>query len=141
MEIVKYPNKILKKKSTKVDINKELISFVIEMKDFMNKQLKWGTVVGLAAPQVGRNVRLFFAQGQLYINPEIIWITKERYECQEGCYSLEKNKFDYKVDRAPSIKLRWQDLQGKWREKRFNGFAAQVIQHEMDHLEGKLCCK
>ena len=58
----------------------------------------------------------------------------------EGCYSLEENKFDYKTTRHDAVKLKWQDIHQKWHEQIFNGIAARIIQHEQDHLEGKLCC-
>lgn len=140
MEIVKYPTKSLLEKSIEVVINDDLRDFANEMIGFM-KTLKWGKVNGLAAPQVGRNIRLFYAEGDWFVNPIVLWKPKEGIKpCHEGCFSLEEGKFDYQVDRAYAIKIKFQDLNGNNYEKRFNGFKAQVIQHELDHLEGILCC-
>lgn len=80
------------------------------------------------------------AMDDLFINPEITWRTGAPLDlCEEGCYSLQEGRFDYKVHRYPSIRLKWQDLTGTWHEGRFNGKKAQVIQHEMAHLDGFLC--
>jgi peptide deformylase len=140
MQIVKYPEPSLLQRSSEAEVTKELSAFIDEMFYFMKNNLKWGEPVGLAAPQVGRNIRVFIALDEVYINPILTPIEKsgtERFE--EGCYSLEENKFDYPVERYKEIKLRWQDRKSKWHERRFTGFPAQVIQHEYDHLEGRLC--
>ena len=85
---------------------------------------------------------MFIAFGEPFINPEITWVTKApTNSVKEGCYSLEENRFDYPVDRAPSIRMKWQDLDGEWHEERFNGFNAQILQHEYDHLDGILINK
>jgi len=140
MELVKYPNPILFKKSEPVKINKELRDFIDQMFHFKQEKLTWGKPVGLAAPQVGRNIRVFIALDSVYINPELTPVNEAGTTVyEEGCYSLEKDRFDYKVTRYNEIVLKWQNKKGKWREERFNGFRAQVIQHEYDHLEGKLC--
>jgi peptide deformylase len=140
MELVKYPNPILLRKSAPVEITKELLSFIDEMFTFMKTELTWGEPVGLAAPQVGKNIRVFIALKQVYINPELTPVEEAGMtEHEEGCYSLEKDRFDYKVTRHNEIVLKWQNRKGKWRQERIKGFRAQVIQHEYDHLEGRLC--
>lgn len=141
MEIVKYPDKRLLEKSEPVaEINEDIKSFIREMRLFADTQLRWGRAVGLAAPQVGRNIRIFLALRRVYINPEIVWVTRApKNMYHEGCYSLEDNNFAYEVHRAPSITLEWTDINGERQKQRFNGFEAQVIQHEMDHLEGVTC--
>jgi peptide deformylase len=140
MELIKYPNPILFKKSAPVEITKETRDFVDQMFDFMRSELTWGEPVGLAAPQVGRNLRVFIALNQAYINPELTPVEEAGTTVHdEGCYSLEKDRYDYKVRRYNEIVLRWQNKKGKWRQERIKGFRAQVIQHEYDHLEGRLC--
>jgi len=140
MELIKYPNPILLKKSVPVKIDKELREFIDQMFLFIKEKLTWGEPVGLAAPQVGRNIRVFIALDNVYINPSLTPIEEAGTTVhQEGCYSLEKDRFDYKVTRYNEIKLKWQNKNGKWREERIKGFRAQVIQHEYDHLEGRLC--
>jgi len=104
------------------------------------KDIKWGSVVGLAAPQIGINKKVFMALDKYYLNAKITWFSPEKEIYEEGCYSLKENKFDYKVNRSKNIKMEWQDYKGKQREGFFMGFQAQVLQHEYDHLLGKLCC-
>lgn len=140
MELIKYPDPILLTKSEDVELTKDVMRFIIDMKWFYKTELKWGNPVGLAAPQVGKNWNIFIAPGEVYINPKIIslkddWVTRE-----EGCYSLEHGKFDYHVRRAYTVELEWTDTKGRKRRGKFNDFPAQVIQHEFDHLQGKLCC-
>lgn len=141
MELIKYPNVILLRKSTNVPLSNEVKTFVKEMMKFYKEELKWGNPVGLAAPQVGKNWNIFIALGDVYLNPEIVWRPAGGWVVKdEGCYSLDENRFDYKVKRQDAIKLKWMDLKGKIHEERFYGIKAQVIQHELDHLHGKLCC-
>ncbi len=141
MEIVKYPDKRLLKVSRPVDLVQEY-DFVQCLVEDMFSTMKglWGNPVGLAAPQVGENVRLFIALGEVYVNPEITWESEAKDYHNEGCYSLEKGKYDYGVWRKQSIRLKWEGKAGRKFEKKFNGKTAQVIQHEYDHLQGKLCC-
>lgn len=147
MEIVHYPHTVLTTPCVPVEITPEVVDFVDELIAFMKDDTLWGNCAGLAANQVGKNWRLFVLNGELkdgsdsqvFINPEIVWVTKAPKDTfQEGCYSLQEGQF-YRTERAPSIALKWQDLDGGWHEKRYNGLMAQVIQHEMEHLEGKLC--
>jgi peptide deformylase len=140
MELITYPNPILFRKSEPVEINKELGEFIDGMFQFMKEELTWGKPAGLAAPQVGRNIRVFIALDQVYINPELSPVEEAgTTEFEEGCYSLEKDRYDYKVTRYDEIDLKWQNRKGRWRQERIKGFRAQVIQHEYDHLEGRLC--
>lgn len=140
MEIVKYPTQSLLEKSVEVTDIPAIKEFALELFKFMHTELRWGKPVGLAAPQVGRNIRLFWALDECYINPVILWKPEGgKIPYKEGCYSLEENKA-YPVERAYGVKLQYYDLDGKSQEKRFNGFPAQVIQHEYDHIEGLLCC-
>ncbi|HWO02320.1 MAG TPA: peptide deformylase [Blastocatellia bacterium] len=141
MELVTYPDPILFKRSEPVEITKELRDFIDRMGLFMKNELTWGKPVGLAAPQVGRSVRVFIALDQVYINPELTFVEEAGTAVhEEGCYSLERDRFDYKVTRHNEIVLQWQNRKGKHRQERITGFRAQVIQHEYDHLEGRLCC-
>ena len=140
MELVKYPDPILFKKSEPVEITKEVKDFIDQMFVFIKDELTWGEPVGLAAPQVGKNIRVFVALDQVYINPELTPVEESgTTRHKEGCYSLERDRFDYEVERYNEIVLKWQNKKGKWRQERIKGFRAQVIQHEYDHLEGRLC--
>lgn len=143
-KLYKHPHPILSRPCEHVDIlgpsRNELVEWIQEFYRFTKKDPSWGNMVGLAANQVGRNIRVFVAFDEIFINPVITWKTKAPLNlCYEGCYSLEDNKYDYPVKRISSIKLRWEDLNGRVHEERFNGYKAQVIQHELDHLNGVTC--
>lgn len=141
MELIQYPNPILLTKCEDVELTDEVKEFISEMRAFYNHGITWGNPVGLAAPQVGKNWNIFIAIDEIFINPKIKWLpTNGMSTYKEGCYSLERDRYDYEVKRAYSVVIEWMDIHGKIHEKRFNGFKAQVIQHEYDHLQGKLCC-
>lgn len=94
--------------------------------------------VGLAANMIGvlRRILVLDNDGTplAMLNPEII-SSSDSYTTEEGCLSLDGTR---PVTRWCKIKVRWQDMQQRTRIKTFTGFPAQIIQHEMDHFEGKL---
>lgn len=100
---------------------------------------------GLAAPQVGVLVRLFvmdvsWKEGkkspQVFVNPEIVWISQSEATMSEGCLSIPDVSVD--VERPDRVRLRWADLDGDICNAEFEGFAAVCVQHELDHLDGKV---
>ena len=100
---------------------------------------------GLAAPQVGTLLRLFvmditWKEGvrapQVFVNPEILWLSDPRATGPEGCLSLP-GATTY-ISRATEARLRWTDLDGRTQEETLTGFAAICAQHEHDHLDGIL---
>lgn len=97
---------------------------------------------GIAAIQVGRNKRVFYSlnydtdQWELFINPSVEPQGFLKINGEEGCLSVP-NKIG-NVSRYYKIKVRYQDLSGKWFTKRYNDINATSIQHEHDHLEGIL---
>lgn len=136
--LIKYPNPILVTKSEEVTLEEGL-----EIEKLLRKAIKedctWGTVAGLAAPQIGINKKVFIALDTLYINPCLAYVGDETAEFSEGCYSLDKDGF-YKVRRHLEVRLSWMNRKGEYRHASFRGFTAEVLQHEYDHLIGKLCC-
>ena len=104
--------------------------------------------VGLAAPQVGWNVRAFAImaweksedgknfKGEVLINPEIVWTSEETHEVEEGCLSIPHSIF--RLSRPTKIKIKAVTLDGDEVERELSGLSAQCIQHEMDHLDGVL---
>jgi peptide deformylase len=98
--------------------------------------------VGLAAPQVGLNIRMFVMNptGQqeddrVLINPEIT-DPADAEEAEEGCLSLPG--INALINRARTLHIRAQDLSGRWFERTEVGWPARIIQHEFDHLNGIL---
>ncbi len=139
IELLKYPDKVLLTPAEDFIFTTDR-PLLKEFEEAIRKGFGWGELLGMAAPQLNIPKRFFVALRKLYINPTITQRSKETYEAKEGCYSLEKGKYDYKVERNAWIILKWQDRGGNWHEKKFDGFRAQVLQHEYDHLMGKLCC-
>lgn len=101
--------------------------------------------VGLAAPQVGVMKRLFVMdcaakdderQPMVLVNPEITWASEETNVHEEGCLSIPEVYEE--VTRPARVRARWIDLDNSPREAEFNGLWATCVQHEIDHLEGRL---
>ena len=114
--------------------------------------------VGIAAPQINRPIRLFvidtdqIVEGfddedkkkypneepvkQVFINAHIVEETGEKWAYNEGCLSIPKIRED--VQRQAKVKLRYMDEHFLEQEKEFHGITARVIQHEYDHIDGKL---
>lgn len=101
--------------------------------------------VGLAAVQVGLTKRIVTMdatrgddekQPLALINPEIIWSSDEVSEYEEGCLSIPD--FHEMVTRPAKVGVRFLTIDGKVEEREMDGLAATVIQHEIDHLNGKL---
>lgn len=95
---------------------------------------------GLAAPQIGvpQQVLIFFdEEGPVaLINPRIVESSDEQIEDWEGCLSFPG--VTIKVKRAKAVRVAFQDVEGKEHEQEYIDFQARVIQHEIEHLEGKV---
>ena len=93
--------------------------------------------VGMAANMIGVNKRIIaFSIGPVIItmiNPEIVKKSKETYEVDEGCLSLDGTR---KTLRHQSVEVEYLDMNFRKQKQLFNGFPAQVIQHEIDHCNG-----
>jgi peptide deformylase len=107
--------------------------------------------VGLAAPQIGLPIRLFIVDTlqlkkegetdvvgikQVFINAEMLEEAGEPWTYEEGCLSIPEIRGD--VERQSQIRLRYLDEQFEAHEAVFSGIEARVIQHEYDHIEGRL---
>jgi peptide deformylase len=102
--------------------------------------------IGLAAPQVGVNKRLFVMdcvkdpdlapRPLVLINPEITWSSEDLATYEEGCLSIPDQYAD--VERPAEVTVRWTALDGETYEEQFAGLWATCAQHEIDHLNGKL---
>jgi peptide deformylase len=114
--------------------------------------------VGLAAPQIGKNIRLFIVDGapfadeegeepdpkaagiadfkKVFINPIIEEETGEEWAFQEGCLSIPKIREN--VTRKAEVLITYFDENWNFREEKYEGYAARIIQHEYDHIEGIL---
>ncbi len=100
---------------------------------------------GLAAPQIGQAIRMFVMDVEwkegpkkpfVFLNPKILEMPEEQVLGPEACLSIPG--IEAEVPRAPWIVLAWTELDGARAFKRFTGAAAICVQHEMDHLDGKV---
>jgi peptide deformylase len=141
LEIRKYPDEVLKKKSEPViDINGELQKLIDSMVETMYKS----NGIGLAAPQVGISKRLIVIDTSIreenqslivLINPEIVSSNGEILS-EEGCLSLPG--FITRLKRKEKVFVKGLDRKGNSVEIEAEGLLARALQHEIDHLEGIL---
>lgn len=140
LEIIKEPNEILRKISKEID-EKTINSpdFQLLLKD-MALTMKKKDGAGLAAPQIGKNIRVItigLENDVLHIiNPVITKKSWAKEWGEEGCLSVPK--FFAQVQRHKKIKCNFLDQSGKKKSLETTGFLARVIQHEIDHLDGIL---
>lgn len=131
-------NQILRAVSKPVtDITKKTVKLIRDMADAM--ELEKG--VGIAAPQVGENVRIFLAlldnkKLVAMINPEFLGHNETMANGEEGCLSLPGEWGQ--VPRYTEVTLRFTDLKGRENTLKLKDFNARIVQHEMDHLNGVL---
>jgi peptide deformylase len=102
--------------------------------------------VGLAAPQVGVLTRLIVMdcikdkdaapRPMALINPAVVWQSDEMATYDEGCLSIPDVYNE--IDRPAEVRVRWTSLDGTEQEEQFAGLWATCVQHEIDHLDGKL---
>lgn len=153
LPIVAYGNIILRKKSVPITNQYEGLDKLIEnMWDTLYKS----NGVGLAAPQVNKGIRLFIVDSaiiftnseeplqyndapgikRVFINAEIISFDGDEWPYNEGCLSIPKIRED--VNRPDKVTLKYVDENFEEHIDTFEGITARIIQHEYDHIEGKL---
>lgn len=135
-KITEYPEKVLAQVGKPVtEFDEELEKLVADMFETMYD----AEGVGLAAPQIGLNLRLFVMDCEgiklVAANPEIV-STEGEQSGQEGCLSV--GKVPAVVVRPEKTRLRAQDERGEWFEREATGYAARAFLHETDHCDGKL---
>lgn len=140
-EIVKYPDPILQRPTEKIAaFDDELRTLAADMFESMYK----AQGIGLAAPQIGVGKRITVIDLSnkqnandkiVLVNPEIVHKEGKQVE-EEGCLSLPDIRD--KVSRAAKVKVKAQDLDGKWIELEGEDLLARAFQHEIDHLDGIL---
>ena len=142
-----YGHPVLRAKAADVSADMEgLKELVAAMYDAMYES----EGVGLAAPQIGKSIRLVVIDGSpvgeafpecagrkmTLINPELEILDGDLISRPEGCLSLPGISED--VKRVEHIRLKWTDENGEAHDEEISGFLARIVQHECDHLEGKV---
>jgi len=145
--VVVFGHPVLRKVASDITAEYEGLSDLIsDMFDTMYR----ADGVGLAAPQIGKSIRLFIIDAdplkedypelagfkKVFINAEIIDREGKEVTLSEGCLSLPSIRED--VKRPSVVKMRYYDEEFILHEVEYTGFAARVIQHEYDHIDGKL---
>lgn len=153
-DILIHPDERLSQVAERVEfpLSDEVKQIITDMADTMYD----APGVGLAATQIGVALQIAVTDTdwrkeevrhdnddsagnrnlKVWINPEFTWKSNELATWEEGCLSVPQVYGD--VSRPDAVRLRWQDLEGEVHEQDFEGFEAVALQHEFDHLIGKL---
>lgn len=139
LPIRNYPDPVLKEKTQPVEvIDDELRALIKNMIDTMYA----APGVGLAANQVGVLKRVVVVDVDenlmVLINPEIIWYSDDFEDQDEGCLSVYPDKIHISVPRAKKVRMRAMNEHGETVEFEAEGLLARALQHEMDHIDGKV---
>ena len=156
LPIVAYGDPVLKKEAEEIDKDyPELENLISNMFETMYN----AKGVGLAAPQIGKSIRLFVVDGspfaeleegeefdpraegienfkKVFINPIIEEESGEKWAFEEGCLSIPKIREN--VYRKENLVITYFDENWNFHEETFSGYAARIIQHEYDHIDGVL---
>ena len=137
LNILHDGDEVLKRLSCSVILDDEVREFIGSMKETMID----AKGIGLAAPQVGRNIRVIvvklqYGDIQEMINPTIKWYSDHVVKIEEGCLSVPGKYIE--LIRPSKISISFQDLSGKYKRWKLKSLEARVVQHEIDHLDGIL---
>ena len=142
-EILLIGNPILRKKSENVhQFDHELLSVILDLKDTLidfQKRKKIGRAI--AAPQIGELKKIIYCnlpdRAFALVNPEITWRSNETFEVWDSCFSFDV-AFFVKTERFKSITVKYQNEKGDLIEETFQDDLSELLQHEIDHLQGIL---
>jgi peptide deformylase len=143
--IIMYGDPVLRQRAKDIPQGTDIKQLITDMFETMDA----ASGIGLAAPQIGKPIRLFIVDGtaledepdmetfkKAFINPQIIEETGTPWEFEEGCLSIPNIR--EKISRKEKVKIRYYDEEWKLKEEEYDGMKARIIQHEYDHIEGKL---
>ena len=155
LPIVAYGHPVLRKVAKDID---ETYLDLPKLIENMWETMYASNGVGLAAPQINRDIRLFVMDSaqifankdeddedqypdapgikQVFINPQVTELHGDDWSYNEGCLSIPKVRED--IYRAEEVTIEYQDENFKHHTKTYNGITARIILHEYDHIEGKL---
>lgn len=147
--IVVYGDPVLRQKAKDIKEGTDLTQLIADMHETMQA----ASGIGLAAPQIGKSIRLFVVDAtsfekeaeededlsdfkKAFINPQILEEEGEPWAFEEGCLSIPNLREN--VSRPETVRIRYYDENWKLHEEEYDGMKARIIQHEYDHIEGKL---
>ncbi|MCF8345614.1 MAG: peptide deformylase [Bacteroidales bacterium] len=144
-----YGMSVLRKVSLEIDKDYEGLDQLI---NDLYETMVASDGVGLAAPQVGKSIRIFVVDAsrmediddepdlkdfkKVFINPQIIDEWGEKWSFTEGCLSIPNIRED--VSRHSNVRIEYYDEHWNFHEEEYDGVRARIIQHEYDHLNGRL---
>jgi peptide deformylase len=143
--IVMYGDPILRQRAKEIEKGTDLKQLIDDMYETMHG----ASGIGLAAPQIGKGIRLFIVDGtvledepdmqdfkKVFINPQLLEELGTPWEYEEGCLSIPNIR--EKITRKEKLRIRYYDQDWNALEEEYDGMKARIIQHEYDHIEGKL---
>ena len=150
LPVAKRGEDILKLIAAPVSANELNSNWLYQLADAMHATMLERNGVGIAAPQVYISKRVIIVASRpnprypdapemdavVMVNPEILELSPNTCLGEEGCLSVPNERGE--VERAYSIRVRYQSLYGEVIETAFEGFPARIVQHEVDHLNGVL---
>jgi peptide deformylase len=143
--IIMYGDPVLRQKATEIKKGTDVKQLIEDMYETMHN----ANGIGLAAPQIGKSIRLFVVDGtilddepnmvdfkKVFINPVLLEENGSPWEYEEGCLSIPNIR--EKISRLEKVRIRYYDADWNLVEEQYDGRKARVIQHEYDHIEGKM---
>jgi len=143
--IIMYGDPVLRQKAKEIKPGSDMAQLIEDMYETMRN----ASGIGLAAPQIGKSIRLFVVDGtilddepsmadfkKVFINPVILEELGTDWDYEEGCLSIPNIR--EKISRKEKLKIRYYDETWNLCEEKFDGLKARIIQHEYDHIEGKM---
>jgi peptide deformylase len=140
-----YGDPVLRQRASDIAPGTDLKQLIEDMFETMAA----ASGIGLAAPQIGKPIRLFVVDGTVledeegmegfrkaFVNPQMLEELGEPWEFEEGCLSIPNIR--EKVARKAKLRIRYYDENWNLQEEEYGGMKARIIQHEYDHIEGKL---
>lgn len=121
----------------------ELHGVMEDLRDTLTElQRVHGLGRGIAAPQIGCLKRLVYIQTEGFrdylVNPRIVWRSQEEFMVWDSCFSLDV-AFFVRVPRSRRVRVSFTDGEGRLRLEEFSDGLSELVQHELDHLDGVLC--
>lgn len=143
--IVMYGDPVLRQRAKDIEPGTDLTELVADMFETLDA----ANGIGLAAPQIGKSVRLFIVDGtgledepgmedfkKVFVNAQLLEETGDPWEFEEGCLSIPNIREG--VSRKERLRIRYFDENWNEHEETYDGMKARIIQHEYDHIEGKM---